>query len=176
MKINEVTNSNNFMIKVDELSNFAYDYIGGELEAILDNTGNKEIINGLENITTEQQKPINFMVSKGIFTLDENNKFYPNKELTRYVFSEALVKIFFVLDRSLQTYFTDLTKENYYYPYVVSGEKANVIKGYEDNTFRGDIYIPTEQVVALCARTLAEKKCISVRNCNWKQIITKTIC
>ncbi len=119
---------------------------------------NKLEINDLGKSNEEEKEAINFMVSKGIFTLDKDNNFYPDKELTRYVFSEALVKMFFILDRSLETNFIDLTNDNYYYPYVASGEKANVIAGYEDNTFRGDIFIPTEQVVALCARTLAEKK------------------
>ncbi|WFA08000.1 S-layer homology domain-containing protein [Tissierella sp. Yu-01] len=114
-------------------------------------------ISDIEDLTEEQQKAIKFMVSKGYFEL-EGDKFNGNGPLTRYDFTRALVKMFFALDRELETTFTDVEKSNQYYPYIASGQKDDIVKGFEDNTFRGDLNISKEQLIALCGRTLVDKK------------------
>ena len=114
-------------------------------------------IKDLDGLSEEHQKAIRFMVSKGYFSLD-GDSFHPNNTLTRYDFSEALVRIFFALDRSVATSFTDVPADSPYYPYVASGEQTNIIEGYEDNTFRGELEVLREEVLALCSRTLRERK------------------
>lgn len=114
-------------------------------------------ITDIAELSEEHQKAIRFMVSKGYFSLNEG-KFNPNDTLTRYSFSESLVRMFFMLDRSMATSFTDVSKESPYYPYVASGENANIIEGYDDNTFRGENDVLREEVIALCSRTLRERK------------------
>lgn len=122
--------------------------------SILENEINIEDIG---HLTEEQQKAIKFMVSKGYFETKEG-KFNGNALLNRYEFTKALVSMFFALDREVEATFTDISKDNFYYPYVASAQKDNIVEGYDDNTFRGEIKIPKEQVLALCGRTLAEKK------------------
>lgn len=114
-------------------------------------------ISDISNLTEEQQKAIRFMVSKGYFSLD-GDKFNPESTLTRYVFSEALVRIFFALDRSAKTTLTDVPADSPYYPYVASGQNEKIIEGYEDMTFRGNNNVLREEVIALCSRTLCERK------------------
>ena len=114
-------------------------------------------ITDIAELSEEHQKAIRFMVSKGYFSVDEG-KFNPNDTLTRYSFSESLVRMFFMLDRSMTSSFTDVSKESPYYPYVASGENANIIEGYDDNTFRGENDVLREEVIALCSRTLRERK------------------
>jgi len=114
-------------------------------------------ITDISELSDEHQKAIRFMVSKGYFSLNEG-KFNPNDTLTRYSFSESLVRMFFVLDRSATTSFTDVPDKSPYYPFVASGENANIIEGYEDKTFRGDNDVLREGVIALCSRTLRERK------------------
>jgi len=89
------------------------------------------------------------MVSKGYFEVNEG-KFNGNDPLNRYEFMKALVSMFFALDREVEATFTDISKDNYYYPYVASAQKDNIVEGYDDNTFRGEINIPKEQVLVLC--------------------------
>lgn len=101
---------------------------------------------------------IRFMVSKGYFSLDDAGNFDPNGTLNRYMFAEALVRMFFALDRNLTTSFTDVPQDSPYYPYVASGEQDAIIEGFEDNTFRGENDVLREEVIALCSRTLADKK------------------
>lgn len=114
-------------------------------------------IKDIAGLTQRQQSAIKFMVSKGYLNLDDGY-FYPRASFTRYEFAQALVKMFFALDTSLTTTFKDVPVESSYYPYVASGETYEIIKGYADQTFKGDIKIPTEQVISLCARTIADKK------------------
>lgn len=118
---------------------------------------NNETINDIDNLTDNQKQAIRFMVSKGYFKLD-GNKFRPEASLTRYDFTEALVRMFFALDRDVETSFSDVSKDSEYYIAVASAEKDSIVMGYEDGTFKGDINISKEQMIALCARALAEKK------------------
>lgn len=108
-------------------------------------------------LPSSQQSAIKFMVSKGYLTL-ENERFNPEHTFTRYEFAEALVKMFFALDTSLEASFTDVPTDSQYYPYVASGETYEIIKGFADGTFKGDTKILKEQVISLCARTIADKK------------------
>ncbi len=114
-------------------------------------------ITDIEKLTPEQQKAIKFMVSKGYFSAD-NNLFNPDSTLTRYDFTQALVRMFFALDKSLTCNFSDVTIDNPYYYYVASGSAINVIEGYDDGTFKGEKNIIREEMLALCGRTLKNQK------------------
>ena len=97
------------------------------------------------------------MTSKGFFRLTDD-MFLPDMMLTRYDFCQALVCMFYSLDRNLTTSFPDVPVDSRYYPYVDSGEHTNIIKGYDDGTFSGDKLLSVEQLLSLAARTLIEKK------------------
>ncbi|MBP3886286.1 MAG: S-layer homology domain-containing protein [Cellulosilyticum sp.] len=114
-------------------------------------------INDIDNLPKSQQSAIKFMVAKGYLSVEDGN-FYPEASFSRYEFAEALVKMFFALDTSLTTTFKDVPQNSPYYSYVASGETYEIIKGYMDQTFRGDVKIPKEQVISLCARTIVDKK------------------
>ncbi len=67
-------------------------------------------ISDIGNLTEKQQEAIGFMVSKGYFDL-EGDKFNGQASLNRYDFTTAIVKMFFALDRELETSFTDVAKK-----------------------------------------------------------------
>ncbi|MGI6030464.1 MAG: S-layer homology domain-containing protein [Eubacteriales bacterium] len=141
-----------------------YDSLNGAIEFATPYSGTYQVMENAEEIADlaeldeEMASAIRFMVSKGYFSLDEQNRFQPNGELNRYQFAQALVKMFFALDRSLTTSFTDVPRESEYYAYVASGEQDDIIEGFEDGTFRGETPVLREQVIAFCSRTLADKK------------------
>lgn len=141
-----------------------YDPVNGALSFATPYTGTYEIadnaaaIRDIAECDPETAAAIRFMVSKGYFSLEDGEKFDPDGNLDRYDFSEALVRMFFALDRSLETTFSDVPTDSPYYPYVASGEQEAIIEGFEDGTFRGEAEVLREQVIALCSRTLAEKK------------------
>lgn len=122
--------------------------------SILEEKINITDIDGLDEKTAQA---VRFMVSKGYMTLTDG-AFNPNAVLSRNDFTAALVRIFFALDREKKTSFKDVAKDSSYYPYIASAESDGIAKGYEDGTFRGTIAAKKENVIAFCARTLADKK------------------
>jgi len=140
-----------------------YDSSNKTLEFMTNYSGNYSVleksieISDISALTEQQQQAIRFMVSKGYFDL-EGKAFKPNDILSRYDFESALVKMFFALDREANSAFKDMTKNNKYYPYVASAEKMNIAKGFEDGTFKGERFTNKQEVIAFCARTLADKK------------------
>lgn len=115
-------------------------------------------INDIDSLPSSTKDAIRFIVSKGIISLDKRNNFNPNKTLSRYDFTTALVKMFYATNQDAVSTFTDIPKNNVYYTYIASAEEQNVATGYADGTFRGKNPVSKEQVVALCGRTLVEKK------------------
>jgi len=122
---------------------------------IIDNAADIKDIAELDQQTSDA---IKFMVSKGYFAVDESGNFNPDETLNRYMFVEALVRMFFTTDHTLTTSFTDVPEDSPYYTYVASGEKDNIVEGISENKFGGNQEVTREQIIALCARTLADKK------------------
>ena len=112
----------------------------------------------IDYLSDEMQQAIMFMVSKGYFELDTEGRFNPSVGLNRYQFTQALVKIFFALNLDAATSFPDVTKDNPYYSYVASGEENEILNGYDDGLFHGDKDILRVHMLAVCGRTLANKK------------------
>ena len=118
---------------------------------------NKTQISDIDGLEEGQKKAIEFMVSKGYMSLD-GDKFNPTEMLTRYQFTQALVGMFFALDRDVKTTFTDVPADSEFYPYVASAQKDNIVEGFTDTEFAGDMDMTTEQMVALAGRTLVKYK------------------
>ena len=114
-------------------------------------------ISDIDSLEPDIRSAINFMVSKGYFTLD-GNTFNPDSDLTKYDFIIALVKMFFALDRKASSSFQDVSISSDYYAYVASAEIEGIAKGDGSGHFNGENSITVQEVVALCARTLTEKK------------------
>ena len=111
----------------------------------------------IADLPEETRTAVSFLVSRGYLNL-EDGLFRPDAPLTRYEFTEALVGMFFALDRSLTTRFQDVPKDSPYYAHVASAEAKRIVEGLSADTFGGDQNITTEQLLALAARTLIEQK------------------
>ena len=141
-----------------------YDAAHKTIEFSTPYSGQYEIIDNaadIKDITEQNQETadaIKFMVSKGYFSVSEDGEFNPDETLNRYMFVEALVRMFFTTDHTLTTSFTDVPKDSPYYTYVASGEKDNIVEGISETKFAGNQEVTREQIIALCARTLADKK------------------
>lgn len=121
---------------------------------VLENNVQIDDIGGLPE---ESQAAIRFLVSKGFLGL-AGNRFDPSGSLTRYQFTQALVGMFFALDRGLATNFEDVPASSEYYPYVASAEARSIVEGYDETTFGGDNNMTVEQMLAVAARTLRDQK------------------
>ncbi len=118
---------------------------------------NNVAINDIADLDEESRAAIAFMASKGYFSV-EDGAFRPGDPLNRYEFTEALVNMFFALDRSLTTTFPDVSADSPYYAHVASAQARNIVSGFDDGTFGGQANITREQVLALAARTLIDYK------------------
>lgn len=111
----------------------------------------------LDGISESQRKSIEFMVSKGFFHVDDGY-FNPNQPLTRYEFAQALVGMFFALDRSLTTAFEDVPEDSHFYPFVASAHQRNLVAGFTEIRYGGDENVTEEQVLTIIGRALSEEK------------------
>lgn len=116
------------------------------------------IVNDLDGYTEEEVQIIKFMISKGFLNLDENNNFNPTDTVLRYDFTQALVSMFFSLDREIKTTFPDVDESSEYYAYIASAEHDELITGYEDGEFKGENEVLIEEVLAIVARALENQK------------------
>lgn len=112
----------------------------------------------INDVDEQYKNMIQFMVSKGFFTVDEEGNFNPTGTLTRNEFTKILVSMFFALDRNLSTNFPDVEPDSQYHDYIASGESRDIVAGYDDGLFYGDTIITEEMVFTLIAQTLADKK------------------
>lgn len=118
-------------------------------------------IDDIGDLSEESQKAIRFLVSKGYLGLDGKN-FLPYGTLSRYQFTQALVSMLFMLDRSETTTFTDVPEDSPYYAFVASAQAKNIVEGYDAETFGGEINMSVEHMLALAGRTLVEQKAYTV--------------
>lgn len=119
--------------------------------------GNEPEISDIGDLTDYEQETVKFMVSRGYFELDGND-FNPYGSLSRYEFTKTLVSIFYALDFDAKTTFTDVEKSSPYYEYIASSEQEDIVKGFGDDTFRGNNNTTREEVISISSRTLAGKK------------------
>lgn len=118
---------------------------------------NKPKISDIDDLTDYEQEAVKFMVSRGYFELD-GKEFNPYGSLTRYEFTKTLVSIFYVLDFDAKTTFTDVENSSPYYEYIASSEQENTVKGFGDDTFRGNNNTTREEVISISSRAIAGKK------------------
>ncbi|MBQ2896937.1 MAG: InlB B-repeat-containing protein [Clostridia bacterium] len=84
--------------------------------------------------------------------------FRPNAGLTRAELCKMINLVFDLNEKSENMSFTDVTKDDWYYDYVLVAVKAGYIKGFQDNTFRGDDPVTREQACAIINRVTKAKE------------------
>ncbi|MFI3312702.1 MAG: S-layer homology domain-containing protein, partial [Eubacteriales bacterium] len=149
----EVDNWGGQFSDVDNTISFSSSYTG--IYELLDNS---QTIVDIGDLPEDTQTAIQFMVSKGFFTVDENENFRPDENLARQDATKALVSMFFTLDRTLTCDFGDVLADSYYYSYIASAAADGIVLGYDDGTFQGGNPMTTEELLAIVSRTLVEKK------------------
>lgn len=115
---------------------------------------NQKDFSDIANKSAEMQNAIRYLASKGIIGGTGDGKFTPDGSITRAEIAALMVRALGKLDNSAKPTFTDVTTANWYYATAASSQKAKLINGYEDNTFRGGNQINKEQIVAVSARVL----------------------
>ena len=108
----------------------------------------------IANKSTEMQKAIKYLASKGIISGTGGTNYSPDASISRAEIAALLVRAMGKLNSSAANSFTDVKSSDWYYTAAGSSQKAGYISGYEDKTFRGSNTINKEQIVAVAARVL----------------------
>ncbi len=141
-----------------------YDERSKSIEFSVVRSGNYQVvekditINDIENVSFSANQAIRFLVSKGVLEVDRNNNFLPNKEMSRYDFTKALVSMFYSTDETAKSAYSDMAEKNKYYAYVATAEKMGMTKPFKENIFGGNEAVTNEYILSLCGKVLAEKK------------------
>ena len=98
---------------------------------------NKNIFNDLDNHVWAQEA-ITYLAEKKIINGKENYMFYPSDYITRNEMVKILVLAFADKVRASQNVFTDVNINDWSYDYVLKAISTGIVKGYDDNTFRGN--------------------------------------
>ena len=99
------------------------------------------------------QKEINDWTSKGLIAGYEDNTFRPDNPVTRAEFV-TFVDRAFNLTQTADISFKDVDKTDWFYTDIQKAKAANIVSGYEDNTFRPNNSITREETAAILTRLL----------------------
>ncbi|MDK8179968.1 S-layer homology domain-containing protein [Paenibacillus sp. UMB4589-SE434] len=106
----------------------------------------------------ELKQAVQFLGSKGIVTGKDNGNFEPDSLLTRAEFTAMLVRAFNVMDEKAKESFSDVHPPQWHHPFIASSEKNHIVEGYPDGTFKPDRTIERQEMTAIGARFLHERK------------------
>jgi hypothetical protein len=147
----------------DEPVYSVYNPMTNKVDAVVTESGHYTV--GLNELDFQDISQKNALMRDSIRSLAAMNimpgtidgMFFPDKAITRAEFVSAILRIFRLVDPNATSTFSDVSEDDWYYADVATAEKLKLIDGFaEDNTFRGDITLPKDQMVAICMRFLSQ--------------------
>lgn len=120
-------------------------------------TQNEVNFSDISGKSAEMQKAIRYLASKGIINGTSATTFSPNDTITRAEIAALLVRSLGWNSSSAIANFTDVTRADWFYSAAASSQAHNLIKGFEDRSFRGRTNIAKDQIVVVSSRVLKEK-------------------
>ncbi|MGN1318309.1 MAG: S-layer homology domain-containing protein [Lachnospirales bacterium] len=140
-----------------------YNPITKELSAKINESGIYSVANNekdfadIKDKANEMQNAIKLLASKGIINGTSTTEFSPDKSISRAEVAAIILRTISKLDPNADGGFVDVEKADWFYGVAGSSKNAGIIKGYEDNTFRGKVVIPKVQIVSVISRVLKEE-------------------
>ena len=96
---------------------------------------------------------IQSLVTKTVLNGMNETTFEPDSNVTREQFAKILVSAMELLDPTAECDFNDVSKDDWFYPYVASAAKAGIIQGYEDGSFGVQKNITRQEMAVMVSRT-----------------------
>ncbi|MBU5450076.1 S-layer homology domain-containing protein [Acetivibrio sp. MSJd-27] len=103
---------------------------------------------------------IHSLFELGIINGKEKGIFAPNDNITREEFAKIIVSAFHLMDENAKCSFTDLTEEDWSYPYVASAKKHEMVKGYEDGRFGKADPVTRQDMAVIIYRAMVNLKLV----------------
>lgn len=101
--------------------------------------------------STPQGQAIYKLAEAGILLGNGDGSFRPYDPITRAELCK-IVNAIFGYTEPAESGFSDMTGDEWFYPYVLVAKKAGYIIGYDDGTFRADDYVSREQACVILCR------------------------
>ena len=108
------------------------------------------------------QDAIRVLASKGVINGTSATEYSPDNTITRAEVAALIVRMLGKLDPNADGGFADVTRSNWYFGAAGSSKRHGIITGFEDNTFRGTVQIPKDQLFVVLARVLKTEMNYSV--------------
>ena len=164
----ESINECNVLILKNNGELFFYEYVDGNhiLEKISDNVKipqerviapERNFID-ISNKSEEEQKAINSLTKAGIINGVSETEFLPDKTMTRAEIAALLLRMTAEEESEGNGGFYDVSSDDWYCGVASKSAELGIVKGFEDNTFRGEDTISKLQFVSLVSRTLEKER------------------
>ncbi len=155
-----------YMAIVDEQGNPVggrYNPATGAIEAKINANGVYQIVNNekdfadIKNKSEEMQESIKILAAKGIIEGTSETTFSPDSTITRAEIAALLLRVLSQVDPNADGEFDDVKQTDWFYGTAGSARKYGMIKGFEDNTFRGNNIIEKDQILTISSRVLQKE-------------------
>ncbi len=131
---------------------------GYYLEAKVKNSGVYGVISANRFFTdtpTWAQNAVNTLASRMILQNANAGAFRANDPISRAEVSEMVTRALGILtDKSGSSKFLDVTLTDWYFPSTSIASEADIIRGYDDSTFKPDRNITRQEVMAIMSRVM----------------------
>ena len=127
-----------------------------------------------DTMGTRYEGPAERLAELGIVQGISDKTFAPEKTVTRAEFAKMIVEmslskeeIWALNTDSAECTFSDVSKDKWYYKYVVIAVNYGFINGYEDNTFRPDTEVTYEQAAKMFMKALGHNYLVETDPRGW---------
>ena len=120
-------------------------------------TDNRVSFSDIQTKSALMQESIEQLASRGIMPGLREDSFGPDDPITRAEYVSVILQTLSLLDPTIESAFDDVKRSDWFYSVAASGQKHGVISGYPDNTFRGAVELPKDQMVVAASNTLVSQ-------------------
>lgn len=123
---------------------------------------NQQDFTDIVNKSQEMQEAINILTAKGIMDGKTANQFGPDAPVTRAEMATMLVKTIYAYDATARSNFLDVFEADWFFAGVGSATNENIMKGYDNNTFKPNDLILKGEAISVTSRVLQNEKGYSI--------------
>lgn len=140
-----------------------YNPATGVIEARISESGVYELVNNEKNfedikgLSNEMQNSIKILASKGIIEGTSVSEFSPEDNISRAEVAALLLRVLSQIDPNADGGFADVKRTDWFFGTAGSAKQYGMIRGFDDNTFRGNDIIAKDQILAVAARILKKE-------------------
>lgn len=92
------------------------------------------------------------LYEQGVISASDDKKFNPGRNITRAEFAKMIAVMFGITDYEDAEIYGDVTKDKWYYSYVMALSKAGIINGVSDDWFAAEENITRQDICVIISR------------------------